>query len=151
MPEPVPENLRSTALDWKDLVLFAVGFVGVIGSLSAWSELSGEPGKQVTRIVFLVGLVIPLGARRLLFGWPALPEPRVGFHWSLLSMLGIFAALIGTGTAAIGAYPLWFGREAHLGVIFGGLGAVVLGAAMTAARYPRSPVPEARARLRQKE
>jgi len=145
MDTPTPSQLRTTAFDWKDLVLFAVGFVVAIAALSAWAELRGEPGKAVTRIVFLTGIFGPIGLRRLIFGWPALPAPKEGFHWSLLSMLGIFTALFGTGAAALGAYPMWLGRDAHLGLISGGLGAVIVGAALTALRYPRSVLPEARA------
>lgn len=141
-------ELRTTAFDWKDLVLFAVGFVAVIAGLSAWSWLSGGPHKVVTGGLFLSGVIGPMFLRRLIFGWPALPPPKPGVHWSLLSMLGILFALFGMGAAALGAYPLWDGRGAHLGLISGGLGAVVVGAALTALRYPRSPIPEARAQLR---
>jgi len=143
-----PSDLRTTAFDWKDLVLFAVGFVVVVAALSAWAEIAGEPGKAVTRVVFLTGVFAPIGVRRLIFGRPALPPPKEGFHWSLLSMLGIFMALFGTAAAALGAYPMWLGRDPHFGLIFGGLGAVIVGAALTALRYPRSPIPAARARVR---
>ncbi len=148
METPTPSTLRTTAFDWKDLVLFAAGFVAVIAGLTAWSEIAGDPGKAVTKVVFITLILGPLGVRRLIFGWPALPPPKEGMHWSLLSMLGILIAIFGMGAAAMGAYPLWMERAAHLGLISGGIGAVVVGAALTALRYPRSPIPEARAQLR---
>jgi hypothetical protein len=145
MATPVPSELRSTAFDWKDLVLFAAGYVVVVIGLTAFDELIGDPPLGVTRGVLALGVLGPIALRRLIFGWPALPAPKEGFGWSLLSMLGILVALFGMGAAALGVFPLWHARPIHWGLVCGGLGAVVVGAALTAIRYPRSILPEARA------
>jgi hypothetical protein len=151
MPAPEPTELRGTAFDWKDLVLFATGYVLVIAGLSAWDELWGAPSRWATRGVILVGMLGPFALRRALFGWPALPPPKEGFGWSLLSMLAIFVALIGMGAAALAAWAMWNGRPLHLPLAGGGLGAVAIGSVLTALRYPRSNLPAARAVRRQKE
>ncbi len=139
-------ELRTAAMDWKDLLLFAVGYVEVIVVLVAWTELAGEPSRLVTRIVIVVGMFGPLALRRALFGWPALPPPKEGLGWSLLSMLALLIALFGMGAAALGVFPLWHGRAVHQGLVGGGLAALALGSALVAMRYPRSSLPEARAR-----
>lgn len=145
-----PTELRSATLDWKDLLLFASGFVLVISGLTAWAELVGEPPARVTKGVILVGVAAPLALRRVVFGWPALPPPREGFVWSLLSMIGIFLALFGMAAAALGVFQLWNGRPMHLGLVGGGLGAMIVASVLTALRHPRSQLPEARAVRRQK-
>ena len=146
MPEPAPTELRTVAFDWKDLVLFAASFVLVVLGLAAW-----EPQRLASTIVIILGVGAPLALRRLAFGWPALPPPKKGGAWSLLSMLGIFCALIGMLVAALGVSPLWHGRAVHGGVVGGGLGAVILASVLISARYPRSNLPAARAVPRQKE
>lgn len=151
MPSPVPTELRTAAFDWKDLVLFAAGYVLVVAGLTAWGELIGEPPRWVTRIVIVVGMAAPLVLRRLVFGWPALPPPHEGVLWSLLSMLAIFMALFGMGAAALGVFPLWHGRAIHVGLVAGGLAAVAIASMLAALRYPRSQLPEARTVRRQKE
>ena len=145
MPSPAPTELHTAAFDWKDLLLFAAGFVLVVAGLTAWSELVGDPPRWVTKVGIVIGVAAPLALRRLVFGWPALPAPREGSLWSLLSMLGIFIALIGMGAAALGVFPLWHGRPMHGGLVGGGLGAIAVASALTALRYPRSNLPEARA------
>lgn len=142
MQEPLPDLRRIAAFDWKDLLLVAAGWQVIIAVLSALPPLTGRSGKSAVQLAVLVGVVAPLVARRWIFGVPALGEPKTGIGWSMLSMLGILAALGGMGVAAIGAYPLWDGGEARLGLVSGGLGAVVFGAVATALRYkPRSALP----------
>ena len=145
MPEPAPTELRTVAFDWKDLVLFAASFVLVVLGLAAW-----EPQRLASTIVIIVGVGVPLALRRIVFGWPALPPPKEGGAWSLLSMLGIFMALIGMLVAVAGVSPLLNGRAVHGGVLGGGLGAVIVASLLISARYPRSNLPSARA-VRQKE
>lgn len=151
MPEPVPTELRTAAFDWKDLLLFAAGFVLVITLLTVWAELAGEPPRWATKVLLAVGIAAPVALRRLVFGWPALPPPKETALWSLLSMLGILVALVGMGAAALGAWAMWNGRPLHLPLAGGGLGAVAIGSVLTALRYPRSNLPAARAVRRQKE
>jgi len=144
MTPPAPTELRTAAFDWKDLVLFAAGYVIVVAGLTTWAELAGEPSRRVVGIVIIVGMGAPLGLRRLLFGWPALPPPKEGFGWSLISMVAIFVALIGMAAAALGVYPLWHGRPMSFALVGGGLGAVAVASVLTALRYPRSTLPAAR-------
>lgn len=150
MSDRVPTELRSAAMDWKDLLLFAAAFGIVVVGLTAWAEVAGEPPRWMTKVVIVGGLATPLALRRFIFGWPALPPPKEGALWSLVSMLGILAALFGVAAAALGVYPLWNGRALHAGLVGGGLAAVVAGSVLTALRYPRSNLPSARA-IRQKE
>lgn len=145
MTAPSPTELRATAYDWKDLVLFAASFIVVVAGLTIW-----ETSALVMKVVIIVGVSAPLAIRRLVFGWPALPPPKEGVGWSLLSMLGIFTGLFGMGAAALGVFPMWDGRGVHGGLVGGGLGAVVVASALISARYPRSNLPSARA-VRQKE
>ena len=151
MAPPDPTELRTVAFDGKDLVLFSAGFVLVVAGLSAWDALWGYPSQWVATTVIIFAVAAPLALRRAVFGWPALPPPKEGFGWSLVSMIGLLVGLGGMGAAAVGVYPLWNGRPLHLGLIAGGLGAVVIASALTALRYPKSDLPSARAVRRQKE
>lgn len=89
--------------DWKDSLLFGFGFVTAIGLLFGVSlYLDVEIGRALTKAA-VVGLGFgPLALRRAIFGAPELPEPRPGALASLMSMIGLFATLLGTACAVTG-------------------------------------------------
>ena len=86
-------------LDWLDAILFSVGFAGTV-ALATTLKMNGVAAPVVSflseggTIALCVGLLV---LRRVLFGAPQLPEPKTGFLWSLVSVLGLFLTLAGAG------------------------------------------------------
>ena len=133
------------AYDHIDALLFAAGFVASI-VVCATFDLPSE---------FAAGsALLPSAIRRRIFGAPKLPPPRTGAFWSLASILGLFAILIGVALLWGSSVSLrrmlsqssrGYGVESiarshgsdFLWTFLPGTGLVSLGAFLTWIRYPR--------------
>lgn len=101
--------LRPAAMrfDWKDGLLLSAGMIGAVALLLALKEglgVSADDG--LVELVVLVAMGGPVAARRALFGWPQLPEPRKGVLASLGSIVGLLATLGGLLLLALGTLQL---------------------------------------------
>jgi hypothetical protein len=102
-------SLRPAAMrfDWKDGLLLSAGMIVAVALLVALKEglgVSADDG--LVELVALVAMGGPVAARRAIFGWPRLPEPRKGALASIVSIVGLLATLSGLLVLALGTLHL---------------------------------------------
>ncbi len=98
---------RDVKLDWKDAVLFALGFavaVGVLVFLSTQYGMTLE--NRLLRIAMLLLCFGPLAARRAWFGQPTRATPKEGLLWSVVSILALLLIFGGVGSLGLSLVPL---------------------------------------------
>jgi hypothetical protein len=118
--------------DWIDALLVAAGCTIAIAVVVASSQ----------RLALLL-ISVPLTLRRVMVGPPQLPEPRRGTLWSLVSIFGLLALILGVGLFVLASWVVAerIARDRNWWSAFepvaGGLVAVLVGALCLRARYPR--------------
>lgn len=138
------------SLDWIDILLFFVGFGLVVAGESVLSMRYGvHLGHGLLKDILPLLAFVPPFVRRMIWPPRVVREPKPGFLWSLLGIVGIFALLGGLLAAAVGFVMLQRATtgmpdtsEMHHAFVAGGIaaGLLALGALASHVRVTTRPI-----------